>query len=63
MAQDKYGVYVLIGRECYWYDPELGKREETYKVIDIKGEDEDAVVLIANDHSEVEVYANEIEII
>ena len=62
---DRNGNRITIGCEVKWYDPQEEYRDlsRTYVVYDIKGDDDDAFIYIADDFGESEVLPQELEII
>lgn len=63
--KDRKGNNLYVGSLVVWFDPQAEHRDLTrkYHVQEINGEDEDAVILIADDYGEVEVFASELQVI
>jgi hypothetical protein len=61
MAKDINNKRIKVGSHVIWYDPEVECRDLTrvYEVFDIS----DDMVCIADDYSEAEVYASELEVV
>ena len=66
MHKDKNGNEIKIGSKVRWYDPEEECRDlsRIYEVYDIDEEntEDDAIIDIFDDYSEVQVFADELEV-
>ena len=61
--KDKNGEKISIGDKVRWYDPEEDHRQldRIYTITKVNGCQNDDVILLTDDVSEVEVFASEIE--
>lgn len=65
MAKDKKGQNIYIGSWVKWYDPDKEARDlsRIYEVFDIKGDEDDEMILISDEFGEAEVLPSELDVI
>lgn len=61
-AVDRNGMQLKKGDHVIWYDPDTEHQDLTriYTIDEIRGEDDDDIILISDDYSETEVWASEL---
>ena len=61
-AVDRNGRQLKKGDHVIWYDPDTEHQDLTriYTIDEIRGEDDDDIILISDDYSETEVWASEL---
>lgn len=64
MVVDRNNKKLNVGDCVLWYDPDPETRDlnRVWAIDEIKGEDEDSVILISDDFSEAEVFGWELEL-
>lgn len=65
MTKDRNGNQLVVGGYAKWYDPDESYRdlERVYEIVKISGDDDDAIVLIADGFSEAEVLPSELMVV
>ena len=61
-AVDRNGMQMKKGDHVIWYDPDTEHQDLTriYTIDEIRGEDDDDIILISDDYSETEAWASEL---
>lgn len=61
-AVDRNGMQLKKGDHVIWYDPDTEHQDLTriYTIDEIRGEDDDDIILISDDYSETEAWASEL---
>ena len=64
MIKDRRGNELKVGDCVLWHDPDETTLDlsRIWGIDEIKGDDENTVILISDDFSEAEVYAHELEL-